>query len=352
MDWKYLAGSLLLGVQLFAAQPTTTNYTLEDYGFGNGGGTTGTGTYSIEGIAGEVSGPDTGTANYGLGSGLLEAQQANVPTLTLSNAGNFTNKLLVVIGTQNNPTDAKYMIAISSDSFATTYYVQSDGTIGATLGFEDYQTYAAWGGVSGSFITGLTDSTTYAAKSRALKGNFTETGYGPTSSAATAALTLTFDIDISASDSETAPPYQVGFGDLLPSTVTDGPSKVWLDIETTASSGASVFILSANTGLASTAAGYTIASVTGDLSSLNEGFGARGDTVAQASGGPLAFQNPYNGAGNNIGIIDNSYRRLVAAAAAIGSGRSSMILKAKATSTTPAATDYADLYTLVATASF
>lgn len=182
MDWKYLAGSLLLGLQLFAVQPTTTNYTLEDYGFGNGGGTTGTGNYSVEGIAGELSGQDTSTANYGLGSGLLEAQQANVPTLTLSNPGNYSNKLLVIVGTQGNPSDALFMIAISSDSFATTYYVQSDGTIGATLGFEDYQTYAAWGGASGSEITGLTGNTAYEVKARAYTGEFTETGYGPTSS--------------------------------------------------------------------------------------------------------------------------------------------------------------------------
>ena len=166
MNWKFLAGPLLLGLQLFAAQPATSNYTLQNYGFGNGGGTTGTGNYSIEGIAGEVSGQDTSTANYGLGSGLLEAQQANVPIVTLSNPGNYSNKLLVVVDPQSNPSDALFMIAISTDNFTTTNYVQSDGTVGATLGFEDYQTYAAWGSGSGSEIIGLAGNTTYQVKAR------------------------------------------------------------------------------------------------------------------------------------------------------------------------------------------
>lgn len=352
MDWKYLAGSLLLGLQLFAVQPSTTNYTLQDYGFGNGGGTTGTSNYSIEGIAGEVSGQDASTDNYGLGSGLLEAQQANVPTITLSNPGGYNNKLLVVIGPQNNPSDATFMIAISTDNFVTTNYVQNDGTVGATLGIEDYQTYAAWGGASGSEIIGLASDTTYQVRARAMTGEFTETGYGPSSSAATENLSLTFDIDVASIDTETGAPYSVQFGDLLPSTVTDGPDKIWLDLETSAASGARVFILSTNSGLASVMSGYTIASVSGDLSSLNEGFGVRGDTATQSSGGPVAFQSPYNGASNNVGIIDSSFRTLLSSTASLEAGRTSMFLKAKVTSTTPAATDYADLYTLVAAASF
>lgn len=348
---KFLAG-LLVGLHFFAVQPSTNNYLLQDYGFGNGGGVTGTSNYSLEGIAGEVSGQDMSSDNYGLGSGLLEAQMANVPTISLGNPDSSPSKLHLVLDPQNNPSDALFAIAISTDSFVTTSYVQNDGTVGAVLGFEDYQTYAAWGSGSGSDIIGLASNTTYQVKARAFTGEFTESGYGPASSAATSDITLTFDIDVSASDTETGPPYAVAFGDLLPATVTDGPSKVWLDIETSAGSGVRVFILSANAGLSSSTAGYTITSASGDLSALSEGFGARGDTATQSGGGPLAFESPYNGALNNIGIIDGSYRPLLSSVAALDAGRSSMILKAKATATTPAAMDYADLYTLVAAASF
>jgi hypothetical protein len=346
-----LAG-LVAGTYVFAAMPATTNYQLQDYGFGNGGGTGGTANYQLEGIAGEVSGQDAATANYGLGSGLLETQQANVPTLSLTNPNNSYNSLRLTITPANNPSDALFMVAISTDNFVTTQYVQSDGTVGAVLGIEDYQTYAAWGGASGSNIIGLLPDTTYQVKSRAMTGEFTESGYGPTASVATANVTLTFDIDVAATDTETSPPYVVALGDLLPGTVTDGPSKIWVDIETNAESGARVFILSANAGLTSARTGYTIASSSGDLGILGEGFGARGDTATQSSGGPLSIQSPYDGVSNTIGIIDSSYRALVASSASLTAGRSSVVVKAKATAQTPASTDYADLYTLVAAASF
>ncbi|MFZ1323905.1 MAG: hypothetical protein WAQ57_01950 [Candidatus Saccharimonadales bacterium] len=344
--------SLLSGVQLFAAMPATTNYKLQDYGFGNGGGTTGTTNYQLEGIAGEQSGQDAGTANYGLGSGLQETQQAAVPSVTLVNPNQSYSMLHVTITPSDNPSDALFMIAISDDSFTTTQYVQDDGTIGAVLGMEDYQTYAAWGGAGGSNIIGLSANTTYQVKARAMTGEFTETGYGPASSAATVDVTLTFDIDVSASDTETAAPYAVAIGDLLPGTVTDAPSKIWLDLETNAASGARVFVLSANAGLASLRTGYTISSASGNLSSLGEGFGVRGDTATQGGGGPLSLQSPYDGTLDNIGVIDASYRTLLATTSALTAGRSSVLVKAKATSNTPASTDYADIYTLVAAASF
>lgn len=349
--WKILTG-LFVGMQLFAALPSTSNYELRDYGFGSGGGTTGTSNYQLEGIAGEQSGQDTASTNYGLGPGLLETQQANVPSLALSNPNNSYSALRVIVTPAGNPSDALFMIAISSDSFATTQYVQNDGTVGASLGIEDYQTYAAWGGATGSNIIGLNPDTTYQVKARAMTGEFTETGYGPTSSAATANVTLTFDIDVAAIDTESSPPYAIEFGDLLPGTVTNSPSKIWLDLETNANSGARVFILSANAGLLSARTGYSIASVSGNLSSLSEGFGARGDSATQGSGGPLSLQSPYDGTLDNVGIIDASYRTLLASSTPLTSGRSSVLLKAKATAQTPASTDYADLYTLVAAGSF
>jgi hypothetical protein len=224
-----------VGMSLFFVLPASTNYQLKDFGYGGGGVANGTSTnYAIEGIVGEQNAGKLDGATYDIGPGLQFTNQANVPpTPTFTNPSSYYNKLKIVLDTGGNPSDTKFAIAISTDSFASdTRFVQSDDTVGSTLGNEDYQTYTNWGGAGGTLIIGLVPGTTYQVKVKAMQGKFTETGYGPTASAATINPTMTFDIDVSASDTETAPPFATNIGSLIAATVTDSPEKIWVDFTT------------------------------------------------------------------------------------------------------------------------
>lgn len=347
--------SLFTGaVMFFAATPAGTNYKLQSYGVGSGGVANSTSSaYAMEGISGEVSGTRMSSASYGLGSGMIPTQQANVPAApTLTNPADYYNKLRLTIDNGNNPSDAKFAIAISTDNFVTTRYVQSDNTVGNALGMEDYQTYATWGGASGFLVVGLTASTTYSAKVRAMHGKFTESGYGAVGSAATVNPSLTFDLDVSASDIETSPPYNTAFTDLLPGTVVSSPSKIWTDFATNGDFGGNIYVYSVNAGLKSVAVSYTIAALTGDLGALSQGFGLQSASATQGAGGPLAASSPYDGTSNTVGVTDTTIRKIYSAPAPITAGRTSMQLKAKAASLTPASSDYAEIVTVVAAPSF
>lgn len=348
-----LKGLFLSGALLLAALPGTSNYELRDFGFGTGGGTASSDNYSLQGIAGELSGNRLGSDTYGLRPGLLGSQLANVPAApTWQNPDDWYNKLQLIIDASGNPADATFAVAISTDNFTTTQYVQSDSTIGSSLGLEDFRTYTAWGGASGMSVIGLSPNTTYQVKVKARQGEFSETGYGPVVSAATAQASLIFDIDISDTDTETAPPYTLAFGSVPPGTVTDSPVRIWLDIDSNAESGALVYVVSSSGGLVSATSGYTITSVTGNLSSLNEGIGAQSASATQGAGGPLSVEAPFNGASANVGSVDTQFKQLLSSSAPLDDGRASFLLKIKTSSLTPAAPDYTDVYTVVATAAF
>lgn len=343
-------------VRMAAAGPTSTNYELKDYGFGSGGTATSSSTnYSIFGVAGEVEFGKPGSTNYKAGAGLVYTLQANVPPApTFTNPSNFYNKLKIVISEGGNPTDAKYAIAISTDNFATdTKYVQNDNTVGTTLGLEDWQTYTGWGGVSGVNIIGLSPNTTYTVKVAAKRGSFTETGFGPTAQASTVNSSLTFDIDVAPTDIETNPPFSVAIGELTPATVITATDKVWVDVDTNGTAGANIYVYGANSGLKSTNANYTITAVSSNLAAISEGYGARGSTVAQTSGGPMRKVAPFDGTGDNVGMLDSSKRIIFDSTdQPVTAGRVSFEVKAKASSVAKAASDYSDSLTVITSATF
>ena len=347
--------SLLSGFTLlFAQMPAGTQYKMQSYGVGSGGTANSvSSTYAMEGISGETSGTQMTGTTYSAGSGMIPTQLANVPAVpTLTNPANYYNKLQLVINNGGNPTDARFAIAISTDNFTTTQYVQSDRTVGSALGIEDYQTYADWGGATGFTIIGLQAGTTYSVKVRAMHGKFTESGYSSVASTATAEPSLTFDIDISASDVETSPPYNLAFNDLTPGSVTNSPSKIWVDFDTNGEYGGNVYVYGKNAGLKSPSVSYTIAALTGDLGVLGEGFGMQSSSVAQASGGPFTAASPYDGTLDAVGITDTNIRKAYSSTAPISSGRSSILLKAKVAQLSPASTDYSEILTVLGAASF
>lgn len=352
---KIIASSLIFQASILWAFPASTNFQLRSFEFGGGGGTVSSTNYSAEGTVGETGGEMSST-NFQAGSGLIFVQQANTPGVpTLSNDNNWYDKLHIIINQSNNPSDTTYAIAISDDNFVTTEYVQNDNTVGPTLGIEDFQTYAQWGSATGEDIIGLTPGTTYTVKVKARQGNYTESPYGPTASAATINPTLTFDIDIGG-DSDpgnTNPPYQIAVGTLTAGVVTTATDRVWIDLDTNANSGGYVYIYDQYGGLRSTNANYTIASGSNDLSGVSEGFGLQAASVAQTSGGPLAKVSPYNGASNNVGIVNTTIREIFSSTASpIVGGRGSIALKSKVGTITPASADYTDTLTFIASATF
>jgi len=330
--------------------PASTNYQLKDYSFGTGGvanSTDGNG-HSLEAISGEQGGQKENSTLYGIGSGLSFTNQADVPTApTFTNPGSSNSSLQLVVNTSGNPSDTRYVVAISADSFATTQYVQSiDGTVGST---QDYESYSAWGGSSGIPVVGLAAGTTYQVKVKAMQGKFTETGYGPTASAATVGSTLSFGIT---TDTQSSPPFTIDFGNMIPGSVNTSAHQINVTFSTSAANGGNVYVAGSNGGLHSVLASHTINALSADLTGQSEGYGLQGGSATQSSGGPLTVATIYNQGGSTVGIADPSMRSIFASATPITGGSASIFLKAKPSTTAPAANDYAETLTVVASGSF
>jgi hypothetical protein len=345
---------LIFALMLMFVFPASSNYRLKDYGFGSGGaGNASSPNYSMNAISGEMGAGKETSASYGIGTGLNYTNQANVPTApTFDNPNNYYNRLRLIISPSGNPSSAKFAIAISSDNFVTTKYVQNDNTVGNSLGLEDYQTYASWGGANGIYVIGLSSGTTYSVKAKAITGKFTETAYGPSSSATTANPTLSFDIDVSSSDSETSSPYGVNFGSLTAGAVNNSPQRVWVDFSTNGEMGGKVYISSLNGGLKSAYSSHLIVALTGNLAAVTEGFGAQVASMAQSSGGPLTATSIYSQSADVVGMIDPTVREIFSSVSPITGGRGSFFLKAKSSMVTPAANDYSETFTMTASGSF
>lgn len=347
----------LLGLTLLVfALPASTSYELQSFGFGAGGtATSASSVYGLSGVAGELSqGENMESTTYGLGAGLSFTQQANVPgEPTFTNPASHYNKLHFVIDTGDNPSDTVYALAISTDNFTTTRYVKADNTIGDTLTISDYQSYTDWGGGTGEFVVDLDTNTTYYLKVKAMHGGYTESAYSAVATATTSNVSLTYDLDVSATDSESSAPYTLSTGILTPNTVITAPQQIWIDLETNAENGAFVYLYDVNGGLVSASAGHTISSATGNLSVASEGYGFQVASVTESNGGPLAAVSPYNGVSETVGIVTTTPQTVLnTSSLPITGGRAALYVKAKAAVTTPAASDYADTITIVASASF
>lgn len=363
MKKRLLSTLLLLILCLFSTvypvysqQPASEQYKITDYGFG-AGGTDGSSSehYKVFGDLGEVDTGSSASTLYNIGSGLEFTMMANTPPApTFENQNNNYNKLHITINQGNNPSDTTYAIMISSDVFQSDIqYIQVDQTTGATLGTEDWQTYTAWGGASGFDVIGLLPNTEYTIRVAAKQGDFTQSRWSPTAIATTSTITLSFDIDIASADEESEPPYEVNIDNVSLGSVTTSEDKVWIDLDTNAEAGGYVYIYGTNEGLSSATTAYTISSLTGDLSAVNEGYGIRTNSASQTSGGPLVAQSPYDGAGNNVGIVDSTIRTLYSSSnTPIVSGRGSFEIQIKTRNTTPSSNDYAEILTIISSAIF
>jgi hypothetical protein len=347
----FRAALTLTMLSLFATSPASTNFTLRNYDIGTGGGTSSSSSYNLNGTVGAQNGPSETNGITILKPGENPTQDSNVPAAaTLSNPNNTYNKLHLLIATSNNPTDTKFAIAISSDGFATTKYIQSDHTLGSTLAIANYQTYALWGGASGFDILGLQANTSYAVKVSALQGAFTASSFGPASPAvATQPTTVSFSVATTAS---AVPPFGVSFTSLAANTVFSATSKALLTVSSNALFGGGIYIIDSRNGLFSPSKSYTISSATADLTAAANGYGGQVGSLTQTSGGPLTSTSPFNGTSNNVGALNTSLQQIIGTTGPVVGGSAQMTFLAKTAITTPAASDYTDTVTIVASMLF
>lgn len=167
------------------------NYRIENPTTDGGGNLSNSANYRSQDSIGDSSGNgQTNSTNYKAFPGFEQGAYPGVPGQpTFTNTGGVLyNSLAFIIATGGNPSDTTYAIAISSDDFATTNFIQTDDTVGSSPA---WQTYTNWGAGSGELVTGLTSGTTYKIKVKARFGIDTETAYSITASAATIAPSLT-----------------------------------------------------------------------------------------------------------------------------------------------------------------
>jgi len=188
-----LAGILLIAPAVSAQTLSSPNYQIENPTIDSGGEPSSSTNYRSVDAIGDSSGESTNSSTFKALLGFIFPSFPGVPgTPTLINTGGtLYNSLDFVITTGGNQTDTNYAIAISSDDFVTTNYIQVDDTVGTTAA---WQSYTNWGGATGERVTGLSPSTTYKIKVKARYGTDSETGFSVIATAATSApsMTVTF----------------------------------------------------------------------------------------------------------------------------------------------------------------
>ncbi len=191
---KKLAGVVifvfLLAPVVHAETLSGSNYQIENPSIDSGGGESSSGNYTSRDGIGDSNDTGIASTNYKIFPGFFQHAYPGVPAQpTLTNTGGtLYNALDYVIATgSGQQTDTTYAIALSSDDFATTWYIQADNTIGNTA---TWQTYTAWGGGTGGRVTSLSPSTTYKIKVKARYAADTETAYSLTANATTAGPSL------------------------------------------------------------------------------------------------------------------------------------------------------------------
>ncbi len=181
---------LLAPTVVVAQTLNSTNYQVEDSSLDGGGESSSSANYRSYDSISDIETGESNSTNYKVIPGFEPGAYPGIPaTPTLTNTGgNLYNSLDFVIATGNGQqTDTTYAIAISSDNFTTTYFIQTDDTIGSTAA---WQTYSGWNSGSGERVTGLAPSTTYKIKVKARYGADSESGYSSEASAITAAPSL------------------------------------------------------------------------------------------------------------------------------------------------------------------
>jgi hypothetical protein len=382
----------------------SNNYTIVDPTVDSGGGVGESTTYGLLDSTG-LAGADVRleSTTYRIGSGFPNGIQANVPKIlcaeTDTNSGttdclDFPNangaqgecggdgcydRAKVEIDHEDNPIDSLFLIMISDTDQTITYYVQSDHTLSTTYDINDYMTLCEFHGkdsrdtacddsgdgnwdndLQSTNVYGLAADRNYDVSVRALNGDFTESGFGPTASFTTQLPSLSLDLDIgTTSAANTAAPHAVSLGNLSTSAATTAPNQIWLDLETNAVNGMSTYVKDANNALASGA--NTIPSEAEDLATdpnTNGGYGLKTDTSTETALGPIVDSSNFATAGaHEVGNLTTSNKLIFSTNTTGGNvgpldgGRCGIYVKARATNTTPTG-NYSDVVTFTMVGSF
>ncbi|MCA9381195.1 hypothetical protein KC678_02930 [Candidatus Dojkabacteria bacterium] len=282
----------------------------------------------------------------------------------------------IEIDAQNNPIDTLYLVSITDGDTATEYFLQSDNTLSTGYDINDYQTICQiegydprtgsgcetssdpdWDDVLQQYnVLNLHAGVTYTVKVKALNGDYTESSYSPTVSATTEYAALVFDIDIDDSGgtaTETDAPYNILLGDITDTTVT-ATDRIWLDMGTNVFNGFTLEV--ENTDL--TNGTDTIPSTTEDLSvdlGADGGYGLKIDTYTEDGLGPIIAASLYDTVGaNEVGALSSAPATIFSTNTTgsnqgpISGGRASVMVKAKAVTSTPPGA-YTDLITFLMT---
>lgn len=191
MKLLIIAIFLLIPSLVLAQDINSSNYRVEDGTFDGGGEQSNSANYSSRDSIGDQSSGQVNSANYKSFFGFQQPAYPGVPaTPTLTNTGGtLYNSLDFVVATGNGQQiDTTYAIAISSDNFVTTFYIQADDSINTTPAF---QTYVNWSSGTGERVVGLSPNTTYKIKVKARYGIDTESGWSQTATASTVGPDLT-----------------------------------------------------------------------------------------------------------------------------------------------------------------
>jgi hypothetical protein len=263
------------------------------------------------------------------------------------------------INSNNNPNDTLYAIQISEDNFSSDIKYIDGSTYEPenynTHNINDFRTKTQW--ETDTFnILGLTQGTQYYIRIVALHGDFTQTEEGPIETSTTAGTSSSFDIDIadiSGISTETAPPFSITFtgeNSLLAGAGTVVTNDlIWMDAETNGSGGFAIVQRGENGGLYSNTHSVQINSITGNLDTLDEGFGLQNyyiDYDTNSTGNLTAMTN-YNGSVSNVGIVDTDWNKIYDADGPIISGRMALHLLARAGTDKEGASDYEESITFV-----
>ncbi len=184
---------------------------------------------------------------------------------------------------------------------------------------------------------------------------------------ATVNQSVTFDIDVGTAGNEnTDTPYDVALGtitvtDTRVSGATDSVNRIMMDLDTNATSGATVTVRNTNgaNGLVSTAVGAdNIGSADGAIADGTENYGLCVISVTQTTG-TLSKASPYNSGScaadtetNDIQGLTTTGENIVTSTAPLAGGRAQVAVNAAISGVTVAHSDYTDTLTFIATANF
>lgn len=190
---------LVIPTAVIAQTLNSTNYQLEDSIFDGGADSSNSTNYRSRDSIGGVETGDSNSTIYKNPSGFQQGAYPGIPgqpTFT-NTGGNLYNSLdfIVSTGVGQQP-DTTFAIAISSDNFVTTNFIQTDDTVGT---LEAWQTHAGWNSGTGERVTGLSPNTAYKIKVKASYGTGSnaadsESGYSLEATASTAAPSIVVSI--------------------------------------------------------------------------------------------------------------------------------------------------------------